>query len=140
MKQAIKISDNIYWVGGIDWKLRSFHGYITQRGSTYNAYLIVDEKVTLIDTTKYYLGDELLERISSVIDPSKIDYIISNHVEPDHSGVEWKQCCQDLSVPEIRTAFGQSTFRILLSPSMPPVRQRTGKNIRCLRHRGSDHR
>ena len=86
MKQAIKISDNIYWVGGIDWKLRSFHGYITQRGSTYNAYLIVDEKVTLIDTTKYYLGDELLERISSVIDPSKIDYIISNHVEPDHSG------------------------------------------------------
>ena len=66
MKQAIKISDNIYWVGGIDWKLRSFHGYITQRGSTYTAYLIVDEKITLIDTTKYYLGDELLERISSV--------------------------------------------------------------------------
>ncbi|MBP7651802.1 FprA family A-type flavoprotein [Candidatus Dependentiae bacterium] len=83
---AIKIKENIYWVGGIDWDLRNFHGYLTQRGSTYNAYLIIDEKIVLIDTVKHYLKDELLKRISSVIDPSKIDYIISNHVEMDHSG------------------------------------------------------
>ncbi len=84
--KAITIKDDIYWVGGIDWNLRNFHGYLTQRGSTYNAYLIIDEKITLIDTVKYYLADEMLERISSVIDPSRIDFIISNHVEMDHSG------------------------------------------------------
>ena len=84
--KAVKIKENIYWVGGIDWDLRNFHGYLTQRGSTYNAYLVIDEKITLIDTVKYYLCDEMLERISSVVDPSKIDYIISNHVEMDHSG------------------------------------------------------
>ena len=82
----VKIKDDVYWVGGIDWDLRNFHGYLTQKGSTYNAYLIVDEKITLIDTVKYYLFDEMIERISKVIDPSKIDTIISNHVEMDHSG------------------------------------------------------
>lgn len=84
--KAVKVKEGIYWVGGIDWNLRNFHGYLTQRGSTYNAYLIIDEKITLIDTVKSYLTDEMLERISSVVDPSKIDYIICNHVEMDHSG------------------------------------------------------
>ncbi|MBN1349628.1 FprA family A-type flavoprotein [candidate division KSB1 bacterium] len=82
----IKLKSHIYWVGGIDWGLRNFHGYLTQRGSTYNAYLILDEKIALLDTVKYYLFDEMLERVSHVIDPAKIDYIISNHVEMDHSG------------------------------------------------------
>jgi len=84
--KAVKIRENIYWVGGIDWNLRSFHGYLTQKGSTYNAYLVIDEKITLIDTVKHYHYDEMIERISSVIDPVKIDYIISNHAEMDHSG------------------------------------------------------
>ena len=84
--KAIEMKKDVYWVGGIDWDLRSFHGYLTQRGSTYNAYLIVDEKITLIDTVKHYLVDELLERISHVVDPAKIDYLLSNHVEMDHSG------------------------------------------------------
>lgn len=85
-KLPVEIKPGIYWVGGIDWKLRNFHGYATQRGSTYNAYLIIDKKITLIDTVKHYLADEMLERISHIIDPSKIDVIISNHVEMDHSG------------------------------------------------------
>ena len=84
--QAFEIKKGIYWVGGIDWNVRDFHGYRTQLGSTYNAYLIIDEKVTLVDTVKCYLVDEMLERISNIIDPSKIDYIVSNHVEMDHSG------------------------------------------------------
>ncbi|MCK8816783.1 FprA family A-type flavoprotein [Natroniella sulfidigena] len=84
--KAVELTENIYWVGGIDWDLRNFHGYSTQRGSTYNAYLIIDEKVTLIDTVKDYLYDEMIERISSVIDPTEIDYVVSNHVEMDHSG------------------------------------------------------
>ncbi|TAL39688.1 MAG: FprA family A-type flavoprotein [Spirochaetes bacterium] len=84
--KPIEIRDGIYWVGGIDWELRNFHGYLTQRGSTYNAYLVLDEKITLIDTVKHYLCDEMLERISAVADPSRIDCIVSNHVEMDHSG------------------------------------------------------
>jgi flavorubredoxin len=84
--KPIELAQDIYWVGGIDWDLRSFHGYLTQRGSTYNAYLIIDEKITLIDTVKHYLVDEMLERISHVIDPARIEYIVSNHVEMDHSG------------------------------------------------------
>jgi flavorubredoxin len=84
--KALKIKENVYWVGVVDWKLRNFHGYLTQRGSTYNSYLIIDEKVTLIDNVKSYLFEEQLERIRSVIDPSKIDIIIQNHIEMDHSG------------------------------------------------------
>jgi len=82
----VEIKPGIYWVGGIDWDIRNFHGYLTQRGTTYNAYLIMDKKITLIDTVKHYLFDEMLSRIKEIIDPSKIEYIISNHVEMDHSG------------------------------------------------------
>ncbi len=84
--KAIEVKKDIYWVGAIDWRLRNFHGYVTQRGSTYNAYLIIDEKITLIDTVKGYLTKELIERIADIIDPTKIDYVVSNHVEMDHSG------------------------------------------------------
>ena len=84
--KAIEISENIYWVGAVDWSMRNFHGYETSRGSTYNAYLILDEKVTLIDTAKINFADELIARISSVIDPAQINVIVSSHVEPDHSG------------------------------------------------------
>ena len=86
MLKAIEMKKGIYWVGAVDWSMRSFHGYSTRRGSSYNAYLLLDEKITLIDTVKAPFVAELLERISSVVDPAKIDYIISNHVEPDHSG------------------------------------------------------
>ena len=61
--QAVKIKENIYWVGAIDWKLRNFHGYSTEKGSTYNAYLIIDEKITLIDTVKEPCLSEMLSRI-----------------------------------------------------------------------------
>lgn len=84
--KAVKISEKVYWVGAIDWNVTDFHGYSTDRGSTYNAFLVLDEKVTLIDTVKAPFKDHLLSRISSVIEPEKIDYIISNHAEPDHSG------------------------------------------------------
>lgn len=83
--KAQKISPNVWWVGATDWNVRNFHGYLTSRGSTYNAFLIIDEKVTLVDTVKAPFADEMLARIASVIDPEKIDYIISNHAEPDHS-------------------------------------------------------
>lgn len=84
--KAIQISDDIFWVGAVDWSMRNFHGYETGRGSTYNAYLILDDKITLIDTAKITFKDELISRIASVVDPAQIDVIVSSHVEPDHSG------------------------------------------------------
>ena len=84
--KAMKISEGVYWVGAVDWNLRNFHGYETEKGSTYNAYLILDEKITLVDTVKAGFEGEMLARIASVVDPAKIDVIISNHAEPDHSG------------------------------------------------------
>ena len=83
---AEKITDKVYWVGAIDWGVRDFHGYLTSRGSTYNAFLIIDEKVTLIDTVKKPFMKEMLSRISSVVPIENIDYIISNHSEMDHTG------------------------------------------------------
>ena len=84
--QKLEIRKDIYYVGAVDWNVREFHGYSTNSGSTYNAYLILDEKVTLIDTVKEPFAQEMLDRIREVIDPEKIDYVISNHVEMDHSG------------------------------------------------------
>ncbi len=82
----MEIAGGIHWTGFIDWDLRSFHGYSTPAGSTYNSFLILDEKPTLIDTVKEYGYDEMLRRVSRIIAPEKIRYIISNHTEMDHSG------------------------------------------------------
>jgi flavorubredoxin len=81
-----QIKEGVFWTGAIDWSLRVFHGYSTPSGSTYNSYLIPDDKPTLIDTVKHGSFDEMLHRIQEVLDPKEIKYIISNHTEMDHSG------------------------------------------------------
>jgi len=96
---VVELKKGIYWVGAIDWNMRDFHGYSTPFGTTYNAYLILDEKNVLIDTVKASFYLEMLERISEIIDPSKIDTIVSNHVEMDHSG----------SLPQIVERIGDPT-------------------------------
>ena len=92
-----KIAEGIFDVGVIDWNIRDFHGYSTYQGSSYNAFLVMDEKIALIDTVKAPFTDELLGNISQIIDPSKIDYVISNHTEMDHSG----------ALPRIMQAVGE---------------------------------
>ncbi len=82
----VELKKGIYWVGAIDWNIRVFHGYDTPQGTTYNAYLIVDDKVALIDTVKAPFFEEMVQRVEEIIPFNKIDYIISNHVEMDHSG------------------------------------------------------
>ncbi len=83
-----KINERISWVGKIDWELKKFHGeeYSTHRGSSYNSYLIRDEKVALIDTVWQPFDAEFVKRLKEVIDLNEIDYIIANHAEIDHSG------------------------------------------------------
>jgi flavorubredoxin len=84
--KPIQIAENIYNVGITDWNIRDFHGYSTYMGTTYNAFLILDEKIALIDTVKRGFTDQLLDNISRFVDPKKIDLVISNHTEMDHSG------------------------------------------------------
>lgn len=84
--RAVPVSDGIWWVGGVDWNLRDFHGYETPRGTTYNAYLVVGaDQVALIDTVKTPFVPELLSRVAEIVDPAEIDLIVVNHVEPDHN-------------------------------------------------------
>lgn len=94
---AVQITPSLYWVGAIDWNIRHFHGqtYSTKRGTTYNAHLIVDDNITLVDTVHESFAKEMLERIREVTAPEKISYIIVNHIEPDHSGalVEIMKIC-----------------------------------------------
>lgn len=85
--RAVPVSEGVQWVGAIDWNLRDFHGYETPRGTTYNAYLVQGSEMTaLVDTVKLPFVDELLSRVSSIMDPADVDLIVVNHVEPDHNG------------------------------------------------------
>jgi len=81
-----RVLENIDWVGYVDWSVRDFHGYNTPRGTTYNAYLIRDEKTALIDTVKGPFAEELLRNVSALTELSKVDYVVCNHAEPDHAG------------------------------------------------------
>jgi len=81
-----EIKDKIFWVGAIDWNIRDFHGYSTYKGTTYNAFLVKDEKIALFDTVKKSHFNELVHHIKQLVDPTDIDYLIVNHVEMDHSG------------------------------------------------------
>ncbi|MDF2890707.1 MAG: metallo-beta-lactamase [Clostridia bacterium] len=85
---SFKINDTVKWVGKIDWELRKFHGdeYSTHKGSSYNSYLVQDEKTVLIDTVWAPFAKEYVANLKKEIDLNKIDYIIVNHAEPDHSG------------------------------------------------------
>ncbi|KPK98856.1 MAG: MBL fold metallo-hydrolase [Omnitrophica WOR_2 bacterium SM23_72] len=85
---VLEILPKIYSVGVLDWNVRTFHGhtYSTNRGTTYNAYLLLDEKIALVDTVLGSFRDEFIANIKQVIPPEKIDYVIANHVETDHSG------------------------------------------------------
>jgi flavorubredoxin len=85
---AIEILPNLFWVGAVDWNARQFHGpsYSIHRGTTYNSYLIRDEKLTLVDGVHAPFTDELVANIREIADPAAIDHVVVNHIENDHSG------------------------------------------------------
>lgn len=83
-----ELAGGVYWVGVTDWGIRKFHGYelSVHKGTTYNAYVIKDEKTVLVDTVWGVHSAEFMARLREVVDPVMIDYVVINHAEPDHSG------------------------------------------------------
>ena len=117
--QAIKVTDKVYWVGAIDWNVRDFHGYSTNKGTTYNAFLILGEKTVLIDTVKKEFYSEMLSRIKSITEPSKIDIIISNHAEFDHSG-SLKTAIADMKPQHVyASVMGAANLKAHLGADLP---------------------
>ncbi|MBP5403735.1 MAG: flavodoxin domain-containing protein [Elusimicrobiaceae bacterium] len=127
--KALQISPHVYWVGAIDWNLRDFHGYATTRGTTYNAYLILSEKPTLIDTVKKPFYHEMLARIKSVIDPQKIEIIVSNHAEMDHSGALCEVVQEMQPTAVYASAMGVKNLQAQLHPSFEIKPVKTGDKI-----------
>ena len=110
---SFKIKNNITWVGKIDWEIRKFHGeeYSSHRGSTYNSYLVQDEKTALIDTVWARFGKEFVENLKTVLPLEKIDYVIANHAEPDHSGALPELMKEIPDKPIYCTANGLKSFK-----------------------------
>ncbi|MCX5819448.1 MAG: anaerobic nitric oxide reductase flavorubredoxin [Deltaproteobacteria bacterium] len=111
MKRPIK--NNVSWIGKVDWELRRFHGdeYSTHRGSTYNSYLIEEEKVAVIDTVWLPFAKEYVGNLEERIDLKKIDSVIANHAEIDHSGALPELMARIPDVPIYCTANGVKSLK-----------------------------
>ena len=116
----VSLKEGIYWVGAIDWNIRSFHGYVTNRGTTYNAYLIVDKEIALVDTVKKSFFPQMLRRIKKLVNPADVDFLVSNHAEPDHSG-------------SIRTflELAENAELITSEPGAQELRRYYGEDLKC---------
>lgn len=109
----IPVKNNVSWVGKIDWELKKFHGdeYSTHRGSTYNSYLIREEKTALIDTVWVPFAKEFVGNLSRLLDLNKIDYVIANHAESDHSGALPELMARIPETPIYCTANGVKSLK-----------------------------
>ena len=126
----------VYWVGAIDWNVRNFHGYSTHRGTTYNAYLVVDEKIALIDTVKAPFYDEMAARVREIVSFDKIDYVISNHVEMDHSG-SLPMALRDAKNAKLVTLekFGENGLAKTYHESWNPIAVKEGSTVELGKHK-----
>ena len=109
---TLAIKENISWVGKVDWELRAFHGkeYSTHRGTTYNSYLVRDEKTALIDTVWGPFAGEFVENLRKEISLDEIDFVIANHGETDHSGALPELMAQIPDVPVYCTRRGTESL------------------------------
>ncbi|MEL7659090.1 MAG: MBL fold metallo-hydrolase, partial [Bacillota bacterium] len=128
---GFKINDNVTWVGKIDWELSSFHGdeYSIHRGTHYNSYLIRDEKTVLIDTVWDPFDKEFVENLKKEIDLKKIDMIIANHAEIDHSGSLPLLLKEIPGVPVYCTANGMKNLKGHFHEDWNFVTVKTGDSI-----------
>ncbi len=126
----VMLKEGVYWVGAIDWNVRNFHGYHTPVGTTFNAYLLVDDKIALIDTVKHGFYREMLDQVREIVDPKDIDYIVSNHVEMDHSG-SLPMMMKEAKKARIVTMekFGESGLRETFHADWDAIPVRKGSEI-----------
>ena len=106
-----KMTDDLYWVGGSDRRLALFENvYPIQNGVSYNAYLLLDEKTVLLDTVDRSIADLFFENVAHVLNGRKLDYVIVNHMEPDHCAV-----LQDLVLryPEVKIVCNAKTVTMI---------------------------
>ena len=108
----VELAEGVYWVGAVDWNLRFCGSYNTPRGTTYNAYLVVSDKIALVDTVKTGFEREMLKRIEEIVEPSEIDYVVCNHIELDHSGALPKLMDVAENAEVIATKAGREGLRL----------------------------
>ncbi len=132
----VQVAENVYWVGAVDWNVRNFHGYtyLTPRGTTYNAYLIVDEQIALVDTVAPGFEEDMMERIRELVDPADIRYLIANHGELDHSGSipyvldeapEAELICTQKGTETLGSYFGLEDFHVVKTGDTLPLGKKT---------------
>ncbi|MGD9781009.1 MAG: FprA family A-type flavoprotein [Kiritimatiellia bacterium] len=130
------IVEGVHWVGFVDWNVRDFHGYVTERGSSYNSYLVLDRESALVDAVKAPYAADLLRNVSERINPAELRWVVCNHAEPDHSGalpavmaaapnatLVCDQKCQD--VLAIYYDVSDWKFRIVKTGDSLPLGKRT---------------
>ena len=130
---AKQISQHVQWVGKIDWELKHFHGdeLSTERGSSYNSYLIRDEKTALVDTVWSPYDREFVARLKETVDLKSIDCIIMNHNEVDHSGALVELLREIPGTPVYCTAKGEAILRGQYHQDWNFVNVKTGDTL-CL--------
>ena len=113
INQPVEIINGVYWVGAVDWEVREFHGhhYNTVNGTTYNCYLVKGQKTALVDTVHAPFAKELFERLQQLISLDKLDYLVVNHVESDHSGALPAIMAQAPQATIICTRNGEKAIR-----------------------------
>ncbi|WMJ89883.1 anaerobic nitric oxide reductase flavorubredoxin [Anaerocolumna sp. MB42-C2] len=126
-----KLTDKVTWVGKVDWELKNFHGqeYSTKKGSSYNSYLIRDEKTVLIDTVWQPYDKEFVSRLKEEIDLKEIDYIIANHGEIDHSGALPELLREIPDTPVYCTAKGAQILKAHYHEDWNFVTVKTGETL-----------
>ena len=111
MNQAVEIKKDIYWVGVNDRRTHIFENYWPlPKGVAYNSYLIIDEKVALIDTIERSKMEDYVENIEQLLNGRKVDYLIVNHMEPDHTGAIKALLCH---YPDVTVIGNSKTFPML---------------------------
>ncbi len=128
---SFKMTDKVKWVGKIDWELRRFHGdeLSTHRGSSYNSYLIQDEKTVLVDTVWTPYAEEFVENLKKEIDLNEIDYIIAQHNEIDHSGALPLLMREIPDTPIYCTEHGEKIIRAHFHEDWNFVNVKTGDTL-----------
>ena len=113
MNSKIEIADKSFWIGYVDERRVPFHRLVLEKGTTYNSYLLMTEKPTVIDTVDIEFGREYVENLSRIIDPKEIKYIVINHVEPDHAGALPALASKAINATIVTTALGAEELKLM---------------------------